>query len=152
MPTRFVIGLWALGVAVTLFSAQTPAAQSPWVCQAKPIEPCKKHHGRLSSQNGIGLKIWLLGTTRMVALENAFDDLPQILRQYLEMTGPNHSYIFGDFDICPVEPDTAGHLRRVCVTGGEKFVVQPDDTTKPAFRILSTWPARQRSIDGAPLW
>ena len=37
------------------------ASRSDWQCTAKPIEPCAKRHGRLSSQNGIGLKIWLIG-------------------------------------------------------------------------------------------
>jgi hypothetical protein len=129
-----VLGLWFTPSRVVSQSAQ-------WPCRARPIEPCSTHHGRLSSQNGIALKIWLIGTTRMVALENDGDDLPPLIRKYLDMTSPDHSYVYGDFNICPVEPDVAGHLRRVCVTGAEKLVVQRVDGSSPAFRLVSTWPA-----------
>ena len=121
------------------------AGAAPWLCRAKPVEPCFKHHGRLSSQNGIALKIWLLGTTRMVALDNDPDELPAIVRKYLEITSPDHSYIYGDFDICPLEPDTPGHLRRVCVVGAEKLVVHNLQGSLPPYRLLSTWLATQAS-------
>ena len=135
--TRVVVGAFGFGLflSITTASAQSP----PWKCQAQPVEACAKRHGRLSSQNGIALKIWLVGTTRMVGLENGVEDLPPLLQKYLEMTSANHSYIFGDFDICPVEADTPGHLRRVCVAGGAKFVIQPLVGSQPAFRLLSTW-------------
>jgi len=116
------------------------ANQSSWKCSTQPIEPCVKRHGRLSSQNGIALKIWLIGTTRMVALENDVDDVPTSIAKYLDMTSDDHSYIFGDFDVCPVEPDVPGHIRRACVAGAEKLVVQPLRGSKPAFRLTSTWP------------
>lgn len=135
------VGLSMLGLSVWLLSSQAAAEQPRWKCLEQPIEPCVTRHGRLSSQNGIGLKIWLIGTTRMVALSNAFEDLPQSVQKYLDMTSPDHSSIFGDFDLCPVEPDRPGHLRSVCVAGGEKLVVQPLHGSRPAFRLLSTWPA-----------
>jgi hypothetical protein len=128
-----VLGLWCAMSAAAVESA-------PWLCRAQPIEPCFKHHGRLSSQNGIALTIWLIGTTRRVGLDNDFDDLPAIVRKYLEMTSPDHSYVYGDFDICPLEPDTPGHLRQVCVVGAEKLVVQNLRGSLPPFRLLSTWP------------
>ena len=121
-----------------------PAAEDvravAWQCAAKPVAPCAQQHGRLSSQNGVSLTIWLIGTTRMVALENAVDDLPPSVRRYLSMTSTDHSDIYGDFNICPLEPDMPGHLRRVCVVGAEKLVVQNRRGSRPAFRLLSTWP------------
>ena len=128
-----VLGLW---YAVSMAAAEA----TPWRCLARPIESCFKHHGRLSSQNGIALTIWLIGTTRRVGLDNDFDDLPSIVRKYLEMTSPDHSYIYGDFDICPLERDTPGHLRQVCVVGAEKLVVQNLQGSLPPFRLVSTWP------------
>ena len=136
-----LVGLSVLGLWVWLSSSQVAGEQPRWKCHEQPIEPCVTRHGRLSSQNGIALKIWLIGTTRMVALSNDVDDLPQVVQKYLDMTSPDHSHIFGDFDICPVEPDRPGHVRRVCVGGGEKLVVQPLHVSRPAFRLLSTWPA-----------
>ena len=126
-------GLW-------LATAAKDVGAATWQCAAKPIAPCAKHHGRLSSQNGIGLKIWLIGTTRMVAVDNVIDELPQSVARYLYMTSPDHSYIYGDFNICPLEADRPGQLRRVCVVGAEKLVVQNLRDSRPAFRLLSTWP------------
>ena len=101
-------------------------------CSARPVEPCFKHRGRLSSQNGIPLAIWLVGTTRRLGVYDT--EIPSFIEKYLEITSKNHSYIFGVFEICPLEPDTPGHLRAVCVSGGENLVVQNLREARPAFR------------------
>jgi hypothetical protein len=116
-------------------------AHASWPCRPQPVESCFKRHGRLSSQNGTALTIWLIGTKRVVGLENQIDELPPEVRKYLDMTSPEHSYIYGDFDICPVEPDKPGHMRRVCVTGAENLVIRNLQGSRPVFRLLSTWPA-----------
>lgn len=110
-----------------------------WKCPSKPIEPCVMRHGRLSSQNGIGLKLWAIGTKRMFAIENGSENLPPVVRKYLEMTSPDHSYIFGDFEVCPVEPDRPGHIRAACLASGVNLVVQPLRDARLPFRLLSTW-------------
>jgi hypothetical protein len=142
MRLRLIVALGAFGLGLLLTTTPAAAGQASWKCRATPIESCATRHGRLSSQNAIALTIWLIGTTRLVALDNDVEDLPRSLQKYLDMTSANHSYIFGDFDICPVEPDTPGQLRRVCVTGGTKFVIQPLAGSQPAFRLLSTWPPK----------
>jgi hypothetical protein len=131
------VSLWG----AQLVTSADAAGAAPWQCGSRPQAPCFKHRGRLSSQNGIGLKIWLIGTTRVVGLENTFEGIPSLVLKYLEMTSSNHSYIYGDFDICPMEPDTPGHLRRVCVVGAEHLVVRNLRGSRPPFRLLSTWPA-----------
>jgi hypothetical protein len=136
--TPLQVGAISLGLWIAL------STKGSWQCHAQPVEPCFKHHGRMSSQNGIALKIWLIGTTRVVSLENDVDELPLPVRKYLEMTSPAHSYIYGDFDICPLEAHKAGHLRRVCVVGAEKLVVQNLEGSRPPFRLLSTWPPGER--------
>lgn len=113
-----------------------------WRCVQRPVEACFRHHGRLSSQNGVTLMIWLLGTRRIVKVENEVADVPN--GKYLEMTSPEHSYIYGDFEICPLERDRPGHMRSVCVVGAEKLVVQNLQGLRPAFRLLSTWTADVR--------
>ena len=134
-PTLTLVVLLATSVALT--------AQQGWTCSTPPVEPCATRHGRLSSQNGIPLRLWLIGTKRVVAVANSIDSLPSEIQRYLEMTSEDHSYIFGDFVVCPLEPDTPGHMRQACVTGAEKLVVQPLRRPGPPFRILSTWPARE---------
>jgi hypothetical protein len=144
------IGAISLGLWLAMSTAGVGAAS--WECHARPIDPCFRHHGRLSSQNGIALKIWLIGTTRMVALEST--ELPPLVEQYLDMTSTRHSFVYGDFDICPLEPDTPGHLRRVCIAGAEKLVVQSLQGSLPPFRLLSTWPADGQAGRARvhPLW
>ena len=136
LVARILIGL------MVWLSTGLAAAQSAWTCEGTPVEPCVTRHGRLSSQNGIGRKIWLVGTTRMLAVSNA--SVPPVIEKYLEMTSDNHSYIFGDFEVCFLEPDVPGHIRSACVTGAEKLVVEPLRRREPPFRLLSTWPANAR--------
>jgi hypothetical protein len=139
----FILGA-LLATAVPL------AAQQSWTCSTPPVEPCAKRHGRLSSQNGIPLRLWLIGTKRVVALENDVGALPSEIQRYLELTSEDHSYIFGDFTVCPVTPDTPGHMGRACVTGAEKLVIQPLRRAGPPFRILSTWPAGNKAGGDEP--
>lgn len=141
MSSKIRVSVGAMAVSLWLATSPVESQSALWHCRERATEACFTHHGRLSSQNGIALKVWLIGTTRMVGLETDLEDLPPLVRKYLDMTSPDHSYIYGDFRICPLEPDVPGHLRRVCVTGGEKLVVQRVDGSQPAFRLVSTWPA-----------
>src|SRR5262245_2981619 len=111
-----------------------------WPCPVKPIEACFRNRGRLSSQNGIALTMWLVGTTRRVGVANDSATLPDFVRRYLVITSEDHSYIYGDFEICPTEPDMPGRLRYVCVSSAERLVVQPLRKSTPPFRLSPTWP------------
>ena len=133
----------------SMYSPITVRAQ-PSACPGRPVEPCFKRHGRLSSQNGIPFTIWLIGTTRRVGLANGVEWLPESARKYLEMTSPEHSYIYGDFEICPLESDTPGQLRQVCVGGAEKLVIENLQHLRPPFRLLSTWPTDAKQSTGSP--
>ena len=141
MHLRPVAGLSVLGLGLWLSSSPAVAEQPSWKCPAQAIEPCVKRHGRLSSQNGIALRIWLVGTTRMVALANDVEDLPRfapkvpghdVARSQLHLRGLRH---LSDGS------RSAWVSRRVCVAGAEKLVVQPLRGSRPAFRLLSTGPA-----------
>lgn len=141
---RAQLGPIAFGVYLAMSTQNVAGA--PWQCVEKPIEACFRHHGRLSSQNGVALMIWLVGTSRIVRVDNELGDLP--FSKYLEMTSPEHGYIYGDFDICPLEPDKPGHMRSVCVIGAERLVVKNGQGLRPAFRLLSTWPVAERRGHG----
>jgi hypothetical protein len=130
---------FSIGLVLWLSFGHVAAAQTVWRCEGTPVEPCAKRHGRLSSQNGIALKIWFIGTRRMVAVTNT--SMPSIVEKYLEITSEDHSYIFGDFEVCFLEPDVPGHIRLACVRGAENLVVQPLRHQEPPFRLRSTWPA-----------
>ena len=133
-----LLGLWIALSAVG--SAQSAAA---------PTFPCFKHHGRLmGGLNGITTRLWLIGTNRVLAVDGGVA-LPDDGNKYFDPTGPDFSWIYGDFEICPVEPDVPGQARRVEVNGFEKLVVQPlKDSSRPPFKLLSTWPKTTENAPG----
>src|SRR5687768_11767318 len=95
---------------------------SGWRCTATPVEACVTRRGRLSSQNGIALRIWLIGTKRSVGVSET--EIPASVGKYLEMTSDDHSQVYGDFEICPLERDAPGRMRSVCVSAASRLVVQ----------------------------
>jgi hypothetical protein len=139
MDRTIAIATCLLLAAPVLASEQEPADRvTSWRCLAPPVEPCFRHRARLSSQNGIAHMMWLVGTKRIVNVTET--DIPSSLSKYLDMTSPAHSDIFGEFDICPLEPDMPGHMRMVCIANGSRLVAQDRARARPAIRLLSTWP------------
>jgi len=79
-----------------------------------------------------------VGTRRRLNVTNRVSDfLPASALKYTELTSPDHSYIFGDFTICPLEPDRPGFMREVCVVDAKNLVVQNIDNPQHPFRIDS---------------
>jgi len=60
-----------LSLLVPLGTANAWAQSPDWTCPIPTIEPCVTRRGRLSTQNGISMTIWLIDTTRRVAVANA---------------------------------------------------------------------------------
>lgn len=129
--TAIIFGLW-------ISMINQGIAAGSWQCTAQPVEPCFTHHGRLSSQNGTAFAIWLIGTTRRVGVYET--EMPSFVEKYLEITSMDHSYIYGDFKICPLAADKPGYMRPVCVVGAENLIVENLRRSQPAFRLLNTWP------------
>lgn len=129
---------WACSLAFT--TTVVLAQETPIRCDTPPAEACAVRHGRLTSRQGIPYQIWLIGTKRMIAVDNEpVVFLPGDSARYLEITSPDYSEIFGDFTICPLEPDRPGHLRRACVTSAKNLVVHHLKDDRAPFRIRSTW-------------
>jgi hypothetical protein len=92
------------------------------------------------SSGSPSLRIWLIGTKRVVGLEDF--TIPSVIEPYLDATSPEYSFIYGDFEVCPVEPDKPGHMRRVRMVGAQNLVVaNAQGLQRPPFRLLSTWQA-----------
>lgn len=108
------------------------------VAQSSPAYPCFRHHGRLWSANGIAHRIWLIGTKRIVSVDEDFE-LPAGANKYLEITSPESSFIYGDFELCPLGPDLPGQMRHVRLVGAEKLVIRSVNNSQPPFRIAATW-------------
>ena len=109
-------------------------------CPRPQVEPCATVHGRFSTQNGIAQVIWRIGTTRKLDVANDVDGIfPSSVLRYLEMTSQDHSYIFGDFTVCPIEREKAGYMQPVCLADARNLVVQNIMNLWPPFRVPSTW-------------
>ena len=81
---------------------------------------------------GRSFVIWWIGTTRRLDVENAPDAyLPAVAQPYLENTSDKWSHIYGDFRVCPTEPDVPGHMRSVCVAESHNLVVQSVNGSRP---------------------
>ena len=130
---------------VLLWLAMNAAGAASLQTAAKPAFPCFKHHGRLmGGLNGITTRLWLIGTNLVLAVDGGVT-LPEDANKYFDAASPDFSWIYGDFEICPVEPDVPGQARRVEVNGFEKLVVQNLKGSRPPFRLLSTWPKQDRA-------
>jgi hypothetical protein len=125
---------------MVLIAAGEPPLHKPMNCPQEPIETCVIRHGRFSTQNGTAQIIWLIGTHRVVRVDNDAEGiLPANVLRYTEMTSANHSYVFGDFTVCPIERERPGYMRSVCVADAKNIVVEVLDHSRPTFRVRSTW-------------
>jgi hypothetical protein len=114
---------------------------------AQPTEPCLSVHGRLYFTNGIPVRIWVVGTKRVLGVNNA-DQLHPMIQKHLGFG----STLYGDFSVCPLSPDVPGQLRYVCIQSAENLVVQKydaDTDTTRVFKLLSTWPACHQGPAGS---
>jgi hypothetical protein len=87
LRTLLLFGGIGLGLVPAMSAQSVPG--SSWRCRAQPVESCFRHHGRLSSQNGVALKIWLIGTTRVVGVDNGADEMPSPPRLKRRSVGSN---------------------------------------------------------------
>jgi len=137
--------LWCVAIALSLLlaSANADTDATSWRCSIPPTEACFEHHGRLSSQNGTPLALWLIGTNRRLRIDNDFNvGMPSVVSKYLNMPSINYSYIYGDFQVCPLEPDRPGYQRSACIIGAKNLVVENLGGGRPPFRLMSTWSSR----------
>jgi hypothetical protein len=135
-----MVAVWCVAFAAVAGRAGESRNRKAMNCPRLPVEPCATRRGRYSTQNGTTQTIWLIGTNRLLNVNNEQDNfLPPSVVKYTDMTSDNHSYIFGDFEICPIEPDNPGHMRSVCVADAKNLVVQNLMNLWPPFRVRETW-------------
>jgi hypothetical protein len=139
-----IAACWLSLSAVGLSAGQLAERQAR-NCPTAPVAPCAVVHGRFSTQNGIPQTVWVIGTRRRLSVANeAKNFFSARVLKYLELTSPDHSYVFGDFTVCPIEADVPGHMRAVCVADAKNLVVQNAVILWPPFRVKSTWSHRAK--------
>ena len=82
------------------------------------VAPCFTVRGRLSSWNGAPTyRIWIIGTKRLLGVSEgkfAPDGYGLLPTEIPQPTDFDTAY-FGDFTVCPFEPDNSQKMRLVCV-------------------------------------
>jgi hypothetical protein len=83
---------------------------------------CRTVYGRMSLANGNpSVRIWVVGTDRVLGVvqqDESFGDLPENIRHVWAAHGDDamwSSYLFGDFNVCPVTKSKPGRMQFVSV-------------------------------------
>lgn len=112
--------LWAF-----LFLA--PLTWAKELCEDKSrfVDPCFKVHGRLSLFNGTpGIRIWKIGTKRMLGVINDGDSDEKRLPPDIAKLVTVDAHIYGDFEVCPLTKQQSGKMQMVCLLSGEHLLVR----------------------------
>lgn len=120
----------SLGTATRVSSQRTPkrkiACKTP-----ENARLCYWTHGRLRFGNGTpALRLWKIGTKRVLGIfsgpgsekldegDNEHPELPPNLQKYNLFEGG----VFGDFEVCPLEPEKNGHMQSACIESAKNIV------------------------------
>jgi hypothetical protein len=95
--------------------------------------PCRQVRGRMDLWNGAStLRMWEVGTHRMLSIENPLDELPPPVRAIWNRSGdPDWRFsisIYGDYNVCAVSRSRPGWMQRVRVTDAHNLTVRPRPT------------------------
>ncbi|HXP77866.1 MAG TPA: hypothetical protein VN823_27270 [Stellaceae bacterium] len=111
-------------------SATALAEEPPPPCKGAPtvVAACFSVHGRLAVYNGIPIRIWVVGTRRMLGVRDAAGGgvtvRPEILR-LLSQGEPGETVVYGDYEVCPLTKTHPGWMQFVCVEGAAHLVARP---------------------------
>ena len=116
--------LLAAGAAADAGDWQPPIAASGKACLNSPARTgaCFTVHGRLGAYLGNPtFRIWVTGTHRVLGVHSPDgsrdDDYVALPRSVAKALAPDtdRRVAFGDFTVCPLERERAGHMRPVCI-------------------------------------
>lgn len=123
---RMRTALWkSLCLVVMILHLLTTKTFAKGVCIEKPVEPCLTVHGRLSIYNGNPpLRIWKIGTKRILGISNGDDPEAPVVPQEIEKVLTAETAIYADFVVCPYSKDEPGVMQYVCIDSVTNVVVR----------------------------
>ena len=128
--------LTVLCVCSTGASDSAPKREIP--CKTKEnANSCYWTHGRLVVANGNpSYRLWKIGTHRILGiysgpsvdrngLDNEGPELPSNVERKLWVTKDPNSQndLFGDFEVCPLEPEKPGVMQAACIESAKNIVI-----------------------------
>jgi len=134
MRTRVFVTLFFAAILI-VSAAPGRAPKRKIACKtAENATSCYRTHGRLAAYNGTPtMRLWKIGTKRIMAIhsgpgfkvgddhENLDPEMPENLERALK---PFQNVVFADFEICPLEPEVAGTMQRVCIESAKKIFAE----------------------------
>ncbi|MBZ5697121.1 MAG: hypothetical protein LAN18_01090 [Acidobacteriia bacterium] len=128
--------LLATVLAIALLASGAPGRDPSRKIPCKTAEiaaKCYWTHGRLSVYNGTpSWRLWKIGThhilgihsgsgaERIDPLDNEHPEFPANLERAFKTP---YDWIFAAFEVCPLEPEKAGVMQRVCIESAKNIVV-----------------------------
>ena len=95
-----------IAVAIALASSLTLVAAGQ---QSRPKFPCYKVRARYAVYEGDGVReLWPIGSRRLLLVENGDEKLV-----YKLMPDHQDKALYGEFTVCPLEPERPGVMRHV---------------------------------------
>ena len=106
------------GIAVFLLASGLAVAAAP---QAKQSLPCYAVRARYTFYEGDGVReLWPIGSRRLLWVEDGDDKLMDKL-----IPGHQDKALYGEFTICPLEPEKPGAMRHVRITSWKHLKYGP---------------------------
>lgn len=121
-----------MGIALSASGSPQRVPKRKTPCKtAANAATCYWAHGRLAVYNGTpSIRLWKTGTRRVLGiysgqgaedpLDNEHPELPATLTRAFKEPGDR---VFGDFEICPLEPEEAGVMQAACIEFAKNIVV-----------------------------
>lgn len=127
-----------LMIMLLLLTSPPPVAAKDYrqdPCEAAANLACLHIHGRLASGNGTpSTRLWHIGTRHIYGiysnwygflhddetLDNESPELHFTLPK--DIPRPGGFTVYGDFDLCPLEPLMRGHMQAACIASATHIV------------------------------
>ena len=130
-----VISTFAAG-CLTMSGAGQRGSQRKIACKTpENAATCYWTRGRLAIYNGTPtIRLWKIGTKRILAIhsgpaykrgdakENSNPEVPADVDRAFKT---DLTRVYGDFEICPLEPEHAGIMQAACIESAKNIVVDP---------------------------
>jgi hypothetical protein len=99
---------------------------------AAEANACYWTHGRITGGSGNpAIRLWKIGTDRILGVYsgpsvNRFgqdNESPELPANLSRVFHPAENWVFGDFEVCPLEPERKGAMQAVCIEAAKNLRV-----------------------------
>jgi len=116
----------AASVAIVLITSCLVTKAIATECREDPevVGQCFIAHGRIRVSASMLVELWPIGTKRLFHIPYTEKDPEHYLPANMLAKLRYDNEVFGDFEICPLEPDRPGHMRDACIQSASRLFVR----------------------------